>query len=301
MLNTKFELQSVIAVNNILGEGVSWRPSDQTIWWTDIFQKTLFCLEWGKNVPQRYPLPQRLASFGFVAGDDNQIIAAFETGFALLRLDNLQINWLHRPDELLLGCGRRLNDGRVGPDGAFWAGAMLERDDVKGGQASTGLYRLDENYNLEFKQGGFEIFNGLAWSPCGTVIYCSDSPKGLVYKSRFCLDTGCIEAFEVFTMPSIGVPDGAITDSLGGYWCALWGGGCVACYDDNGSEIHRISMSVPQPTIPVFGGPSLTHLIVASASLNLSKSELESHPKSGNLFIFSTHITGCEPSYYRPR
>ena len=51
-IQDSFNLEAVISVGNILGEGVLWRPSDQTIWWTDIQGKALYCLEWGKAHPK---------------------------------------------------------------------------------------------------------------------------------------------------------------------------------------------------------------------------------------------------------
>ncbi len=40
------ELLTTIDVGNTLGEGVVWRESDQTVWWTDIRESRLFRLSW---------------------------------------------------------------------------------------------------------------------------------------------------------------------------------------------------------------------------------------------------------------
>jgi sugar lactone lactonase YvrE len=49
-------------------------------------------------------------------------------------------------------------------------------------------------------------------------------------------------------------PDGAVVDADGRFWCAEWGGARVACYDPDGKLVEEISLDVPQPTCPAFGG-----------------------------------------------
>lgn len=294
-----YQLVKTIPVGNALGEGVLWRPSDQTIWWTDIIGQSLFCLKWDDEKPKIYGLPERLGSFGFVAGREDVLIAAFESGFAYYHPETEYVEWLFRPSELEKGCGRRLNDGRVGPDGAFWAGSMLERDGVDGGKSKTGLYRYCGGSEASLLKPGLRISNGLAWSPDASRIYLSDSPLNAILYASFNKDTGECGPFEVFAEPEIGEPDGAITDAEGNYWSALWGGHCVICYDSHGRELARLEMSIPQPTIPTFGGPKLDHLIVASAFEGLTSEERHAFPNSGHLFIYSTNIQGVEPNYYR--
>lgn len=61
--------------------------------------------------------PERLGSFAFVEGHDDCIVVAFETGYGLLYPRSGKLCWLARPTALR--AGRRLNDGRVSPDGRF--------------------------------------------------------------------------------------------------------------------------------------------------------------------------------------
>ncbi|WP_026147754.1 SMP-30/gluconolactonase/LRE family protein [Robiginitomaculum antarcticum] len=296
--NFSYELEQVIPVGNTLGEGVLWRPSDQTIWWTDIQEKALYCLAWGAETPREFLLPERLGAFGCVAGNDAVFVAAFETGFAYFEPESGRIDWVYQPKELEKGCGRRLNDGRVGPDGAFWAGSMLECADVAGGVNQTGLYRMAGDGTVSFVHPGLKISNGLTWSPDAARIYVSDSTKSTVFQADFDKETGKCGEFEVFTETIGGAPDGAVTDSLGNYWSALWGGRRVACYDPNGIEVAKLKMPVPHPTIPVFGGPNLDHLIVTSAHEGLSVPEMESFPQSGHVFIYKTNVRGGAPDRF---
>lgn len=80
-MRVKAELIDTIDVANTLGEGVLWRCSYQSAWWTDIQECCLYRLSWAGGSLRRFELPERLASFGFVAGDDSRFVCAFESGF----------------------------------------------------------------------------------------------------------------------------------------------------------------------------------------------------------------------------
>lgn len=292
-----YDLKQVVPVANALGEGLLWRPFDQTLWWTDILGKTLYCLPWGDDTPRKLPLSQRLCAFGLIKGDDTRFIAAFESGFAYLDTRTAEITWLYQPGELTLGGGRRLNDGRVGPDGAFWVGAMTGRDDVSGGRAETWLYRFAGG-QAQRVRNGMGISNGLTWSPQGDKIYLSDSMENKIYSADFDKETGAAGEFKSFATPETGTPDGAVTDTNGNYWSALWGGHCVACFDSAGERIADITLPVPQPTIPVFAGPDLDHIAMASARAGLDENMLRQYPQSGHVFIMSVSAKGYPPYAY---
>ena len=64
-----------------------------------------------------------LDSFVFVQGDDECIVATVETGFGLFYPASGDVYWLTHPAAQREG--RRLSDGRVGPDGPFWVDSMM--------------------------------------------------------------------------------------------------------------------------------------------------------------------------------
>ena len=66
----------------------------------------------------------------------------------------------------------RLNDGKVGPDGAFWVGTMDDRS-VK--EPIAALYRVDPTGTVERKVDGLMVSNGLAFSPDGLAMFHSDT------------------------------------------------------------------------------------------------------------------------------
>ncbi len=298
-MNISFKLIEVVPVENTLGEGVLWRESDATIWWTDIAERKLFCKYWGRQKIEVFSLPERLGSFGFVQNETSMFVGAFESGFALFRPESDYFEWLHRPSELALATGRRLNDGRVGPGGRFWAGSMLETNNVIGGKDQTGLYCLSHNGKSKLVHTGLRISNGIAWDSEGARIYLSDSSENSIYTASFNPTSGKCSRFKIFVKTEEGAPDGAVTDSAGNYWTALWGAGMIACYNPDGKKIGSLQLPIPQPTCIAFGGPDLKHVIITSAREGLTEKELRLAPGSGNVFIFESNIKGCIANEYQ--
>lgn len=79
----------------------------------------------------------------------------------------------------------RLNDGKVGPDGAFWVGSM---DENSPRQKVAALYRVTADGRITKQQDGIAVSNGLAWSPDGRTMYHSEfnggSHRGLGLRPR---------------------------------------------------------------------------------------------------------------------
>ena len=289
----KVDLIDSIDVGNTLGEGVLWRDSDQTVWWTDIQEKTLYRMGWPSGSLKVFQLPERLGSFGFVKGDDSRIVCAFETGFALFSPVTGDVNWLARPESLRPGV--RLNDGRVAPDGTFWSGSMLESE--KSLNDVVGIYQLSKT-NAELKIDGLTISNGISWSPSGDEMYFADSAQSSVFKCAFPLGSHKEEQYKKFIQVDDGVPDGATVDIKGRYWSAIWGGACIHCYLPDGRLFENVSVPAIQPTCVSFGGSEGNLLFVTSAREGLTDAQLEKSPKSGSLFVYKTNTCGSENYHY---
>ena len=106
----------------------------------------------------------------------------------------------------------RLNDGKVGPDGAFWVGSM---DENSPRQKVAALYRVTADGRITKQQDGIAVSNGLAWSPDGRIMYHSDSTAGIIEAWDFDPATGSRTGHRVLaTLTSDdGRPDGAATDA----------------------------------------------------------------------------------------
>ena len=78
---TTSELIDIVAVGNTLGEGVLWDVRGQRVWWTDIQERWLFRYQPDVRALEHFELPERLGSFGFIAGSE-EIVAALPSAGA---------------------------------------------------------------------------------------------------------------------------------------------------------------------------------------------------------------------------
>src|SRR5690625_2688587 len=106
-----------LPVANTLGEGVLWHPAQQAVWWTDIQQCKLYRYRLADKDLQVWDTPDRLACFGFIEGSE-QLIAAFDGGFALYTPQTGERHWLsqpeyHLPNNRLDRKSTRLNSSHV--------------------------------------------------------------------------------------------------------------------------------------------------------------------------------------------
>lgn len=279
-----------IEVQDALGEGVLWRASDATVWWIDILGRRIHCLAWPSLKLTSYETPERPGSLAFIDGRDDALIVAFETGFALWHPGSGKVDWLWRPPGL--GDGVRMNDGRAGPDGRFWAGSMAEHGVAKGAMAPGALFRLDHDGRASPVVAGIHISNGICWSPDGRRMYLADSARGEVCVADFDVAQGAPGRFSTFATFKGEAPDGAVTDADGNYWIALWGGSRVAALSPDGRELASVGVDALQPSCPVFGGPDGNLLFVTTAQQHMTADQLAAHPKSGNLFVYETQARG---------
>jgi sugar lactone lactonase YvrE len=82
-------------------------------------------------------------------------------------------------------------------------------------------------------------------------------------------------------------------DSEGMLWIAQWGGFGVFRWDPkSGKLIDKIELPVPQVSSCAFVGEELDRLIITTARENMSKSQLEQYPQSGDCFIAELPVKG---------
>ena len=73
---------AILPVHNTLGEGILWDSRRQVLWWTDIQGRRLYRHDLMRASTQILDTPERVGSFGLVAGSE-RLITAFESGIAL--------------------------------------------------------------------------------------------------------------------------------------------------------------------------------------------------------------------------
>jgi sugar lactone lactonase YvrE len=184
----------------------------------------------------------------------------------------------------------RLNDGKVGPDGAFWVGSM---DENSPRQKVAALYRVTADGEITKQQDGIAVSNGLAWSPDDRTMYHSDSTAGVIEAWDFDPVTGSRTGHRVLATLTTedGRPDGAATDTAGNYWSAGPSAGCLNCFSPSGELLRKWAFPVPGPTMPCFAGE---WLYVTSLREGKSAAVLARHPTLGGLFRTNAPAVGAE-------
>jgi L-arabinonolactonase len=284
-MSTSAELVDIVSVGNTLGEGVLWDPVAQRTWWTDIQERRLFRYDPVARVLESFELPERLGSFGLVEGSE-EIVAAFESGFAFYHPESATLEWVTRPEHE--GSNLRFNDGRVDRQGRFWAGSMVEGQ----GEARGKLYSL-QGRQAQVHLSGIVISNSICFSPDGRHLYFADTPHRTILRYDIDAESGTIGNRRIFARtPEGAFPDGSNVDAQGHLWNAHWGAGRVVRYAPDGSISGGIDVPATQPTCIAFGGRDLDLLFVTSAREGLSPASFANQPNAGDVFVYRTDVKG---------
>jgi sugar lactone lactonase YvrE len=282
----------IVQAGNTLGEGVLWDSAGGRAWWTDIQEKRLLRYAPATGAIETFDLPERLGSFGFVEGS-TQILAAFESGFALYQPETGALDWIARPPHAAKNI--RFNDGRVDRQGRFWAGSMVEGEGERRGK----LYRLDGDGRYEVCATHIAISNSICFSPDGKSMYFADSPRQVIHRYALDPESGEISNRRIFAItPEDAFPDGAQVDCDGCVWSAHWGGGRVVRYTPDGRVDMIIDLPVTQPTCVAFGGDGMDLLFVTTARESLSGKDLKRQPHAGDMFVYRVAAKGMSDARY---
>jgi sugar lactone lactonase YvrE len=216
-----------------------------------------------------------------------------KSGVARLDLRSGALDIVLRPEPDLLG--NRLNDAAVGPDGSLYFGSMDDGETERTGS----FYRWSPAGPSTFGEKA-AITNGPAIDPERRLLYCADTPDGLVYRHALAPDgtPGERELFVRFE-EGWGHPDGMAVDSEGHVWIAHFGDSRVTRFSPAGVPELIVPVPTAQVTKPAFGGPDLTTLFVTTAAKGRDPAI---DPMAGHVYAFEVGIRGvpAEPCRVLP-
>jgi len=278
-----------------LGEGVCWSVREQSLYWVDILECTLYRFRPADARRHAWTLPDTVSAVAERA-DSPGLIVTLRRGFAFFDPDRGALERLVEPEPERTN--NRFNDGKCDAQGRFWAGTM-DFDCV----APTGaVYRFDGRGCVRAFDARFAVTNGSTWSLDGGTMFVNDTVRREVVALPFDARSGELGAarpFLRFTRED-GFPDGMTTDALGRLWIAHWGGACVSCHDpDSGSELARITLPTDHVSNVAFGGPALMTLYVTTARSGLTDAQLAAQPLAGALFAVDTDTAGLPANPFR--
>nr|WIE92200.1 SMP-30/gluconolactonase/LRE family protein [Mesorhizobium sp. WSM4875] len=268
-----------------LGEGPSYDPGTETLFWFDIVN--------GKLLEKPLAGALKIHDLGVMASaiaviDDARQLIATEIGLQVRDVGTGKLT-LHTPIEADNPLTRS-NDSRVHPCGALWTGTM-GKDEGKGAGAIYWFFKGE----LRRLFSDITVSNSICFSDDGTIAYYTDTATGLLMRVA-CdpatgLPTGEPNVF-VDHRSQRGYVDGSVVDRDGVLWNAVWGGKAVKAYSPDGMLLREIPMPVTQPSCPAFVGPNADRLAVTSAWKGKDDKQRKLDPQAGMTFLLDIPVRG---------
>nr|WP_275982074.1 SMP-30/gluconolactonase/LRE family protein [Frigidibacter sp. ROC022] len=287
-------LQCILACGAVLGEGPVWNAGTGTLDWVDALAPSIHAFDPASGEDRQVKAPGLVSAV--LPSRTYGRVALTQNGLEAFDLDSGSFTPLLNPERHLPG--NRFNDAKCDRRGRLWSGSMS----LDASMPTGSLYRFDSASAAVALDGGFQVSNGMGWSPDDKTYYFADTGLHTVFAYDFDLDEGRISNRRVFLQfaPDQGRPDGLSVDSQGYLWVALWDGWRVARYAPDGQLDRVIDMPVPRPSSCCFGGPDLKTLYITSGRVRLSRQDLEEAPLSGGLFAMPVEVAGQPTTEFRP-
>lgn len=281
-------VRQVLAAGNIVGESLVWDAARGRLVWVDIIGRSIHALDTASGAHRVWRLKERPTSIGLC-----------RDGGAILGMERhiCRWDWAGEPVPLIEvepdRPANRLNEGVVGPDGAFWVGTMLNNINKDGSprdipEATGQIWRYGPDGSLRRMSGDrFGIMNTLVF-PAADRLVAADTLANALYSYRIAPE-GLVDRQVLLENFPRGLPDGSCLDAKGRVWTArVVGGACLTCTALDGTVEEVVDLPCTWPTSCAFGGPDLTTLYVTSARFTMSAEHLAANPQEGGLFA-------CEP------
>lgn len=260
MFSSAPRMELIVAERFGVGESPVWDADNNRLLWCDIPAGRIHALSLATGARRLWQFDGPVPSFGLarngrwvVALANDVILFDPETG------DREIIATIthSKPD-------MRLNDGKIGPDGAFWVGSM---DGTLAAPLGGKLYRVAPDGAVTTIATDLAISNGLAWNADATRLYHSDSRGGMWIDCwDFDAATGTVRNRRRLRDNDLvnGRPDGGACDLASHYWSAGPSESRINCFAPDGTLIGAIPVPLKNPTMPCFGGPNTKTLFVTS-------------------------------------
>ncbi|MFU0506952.1 SMP-30/gluconolactonase/LRE family protein [Pseudaminobacter sp. NGMCC 1.201702] len=269
-----------------LGEGPTYDPVTDTLFWFDILGRKLLrkAMDGGETLVQDLP---EMTSALAVINDGHQLLLT-ESGLHIRDVSTGAIT-SYFPIEAD-NPATRSNDARVHPCGAFWISTM-------GRKAETGAGSIYRFLKGEFRKlvADISIPNSICFSPDGSTAYYTDTKRNILFRVGCAPDTGLpIDEPKVFYdhAGKKGGLDGSVVDADGVLWNACWGQGVLHAYSPQGKRIRSLAVPARQPSCPAFVGRNADRLVVTSAWEGMSDKARKADPHAGKTFLLDLPVKG---------
>ncbi|WP_082092777.1 SMP-30/gluconolactonase/LRE family protein [Devosia epidermidihirudinis] len=290
------EVTQVFAAADIVGESIVWDERNAELFWVDLVGKRLHRMHPESGRHAVFSADQFVTSVGLCADDSGRLIVGLERDVALWSWgEDFKIVATPEPDL----ADNRLNEGKVGPDGAYWVATMRTNLHPDGqpkpmNTPAGHLYRIAADSTcVTATPEIFTLPNTLAWTDDRRLII-ADTAANTIYQYTLGADGLPQGERRTFALPfERGFPDGSCMDDEGYLWnCRVDGGYAVARYAPDGTLDRVVELPCAWPTSCCFGGPNLDRLYITSARFTMSEDHLAQNPQEGALFSVDVGVKG---------
>jgi sugar lactone lactonase YvrE len=273
-----------------LGEGASFEPETNTLWWCNILGKSLQALDLTSGEESIYPLPV-MASVIARIDAERQLIASDKGLF----IRNRATGELTPHCQIEPGKEKnRSNDGRMHASGSLWIGTMGRT----AADGAGGIYHVSKGVVTTLFEG-LSIPNSICFSPDAATAYFVDTRANRLMKVAVDpatgLPTGKPSLFVDGSADAGGI-DGSICDASGHIWSARWGEAALDHYNADGTFIQRYQLPAQRTTCPAFidGG----RIAVTSSWEGLDEAGRAADPLAGATFALDVGAKAkYDPAY----
>ena len=288
----KFEGKMLCGARSQLGEGPTYDPATDIVWWLNILDRELHELHLASGRKRVHALPMMASVLARV--DDARQLLATEHG---LFLRDAATGGLTRYADLETGKpGNRSNDGRTHPSGALWIGTMGKRAEDRAGA----IYHVARG-KVTTLFGGISIPNSICFSPDGSIGYFADTRVNKLMRVALDPATSLPVAEPTVLVDTTGEKgglDGSVCDADGHIWNARWGASAVDRYAPDGRRVARYQVPARQATCPAFIGKDASRMLVTSAWEGMDDAAKAVDPEGGATFELGIEVKGViDPPY----
>ena len=266
-----------------VGEGPLWDADNNRLLFLDILGECIFIFDYDSGQTEKISVGQKVGCMGLCENGD--ILLAMEDG--IYRLNNPgEIILAHQPIKIK---GSRFNDGKVGPDGCFYAGTADEN-------SNGAFYKLKDGILYELFEG-CNCSNGLDWSADETKMFYCDTPLQKIEVFDFDKENGELSNRRVFKEidKSLGKPDGFAMDKYDNIWLGLWDGKAVIEIKNDATVGIKKEVPALKASCCCFAGKNLDDLIITTAS----KGDEKEFPLAGYVLKTKVGTIGKKPYKYK--
>lgn len=273
---------------DVLGESPLWCDRTDSLLWIDIDRATLHRLHLASGRRDRFRFAARSLGALALRQEAGSVVLALEASLFTFDLGSGRLTTLAEIEPATLNT--RLNDGRCDANGNLWIGTM----DNGLAAPSGSFYRVDANGTVARQFGDVIVSNTVALSPDQRTLYFSDTRRFITWAFDRSPEDGTLSNRRIFVDHRAGQerPDGACVDSEGGLWVAIFGGGRVDRFTQEGRLDRRIALPVTNPTCVCLGGSGYQTLFITTARKFLDAQTLDHEPLAGSVLAIDVEVPG---------